>query len=169
MDLFEVFRTRRSVRAYKPDPVPQDKLDRILEAARLAPTAANRQPFIFYVIKDQAARTALKSAYNQAWFCEAPVIICACAEPAKAWRRMDGRNYADVDTTIAMDHLILAAAAEGLGTCWIGAFNPPAVKKVLNLPDGLDPIALTPLGYPVDDAPRPKDRKAISDFVRYID
>ena len=169
MDFFEVIRTRRSVRAYKPDPVPQDKLERILEAARLAPTAANRQPFTFLVIRDGATRAALKAAYGQPWFYEAPVIICACAEPAKAWRRNDGRNYADVDTAIAMDHLILAAAAEGLGTCWIGAFNPAALKKVLNLPNGLEPVAITPVGFPADAEPKPKTRKAISDLVRYVD
>ena len=168
MEFFDVVRSRKSVRAYKPDPVPQDKIERILEAARLAPTAANRQPFVFYVVQNKETRLALKAAYSQPWFCEAPVIICACAEPAKAWRRSDGRNYADVDTTIAMDHLILAAAAEGLGTCWIGAFNPAALKKVLNLPEGLDPIALTPVGFPADDAQKPKNRKAISDFVKFL-
>jgi nitroreductase len=167
MEFYEVIQTRRSVRAYKPDAVPQDKIDRILEAVRLAPTAANRQPFAFIVIRDEATRTALKAAYGQPWFYEAPVIICACAQPAAAWRRSDGRNYADVDTTIAMDHLILAATAEGLGTCWIGAFNPQALKEILKLPAGLDPIAMTPLGYPAD-APRAKSRKDIQDFVRYV-
>ena len=168
MEFYDVIRARRSVRAYKADPVPQDKLDRILDAVRLAPTAANRQPFTFFVIRDKATRAALKAAYGQPWFYEAPVIICACAEPGVAWKRSDGRNYADVDTTIAMDHLILAATAEGLGTCWIGAFNPEAVRKVLNLPNTLEPIAMTPLGFPTEAMGRPKDRKAISQFVRHL-
>ncbi len=167
MNFYELIQSRRSVRAYKPDPVPQEAIDRILEAVRLAPTAANRQPFVFLVIREEKTRHALKIAYNQPWFYEAPVIILACAKPGEAWRRTDGRNYADVDTTIALDHLILAATAEGLGTCWIGAFNPPALRKALNLTDDLDPIAMTPLGFPAD-SPKPKNRKPLHDLVRYL-
>jgi nitroreductase len=168
MEFYEVIRGRRSVRAYKADPVPQEKLDRILEAVRLAPTAANRQPFTFFVIKDKAVKAALKAAYGQPWFYEAPAIICACAETTEAWRRSDGRNYADVDTTIAMDHLILAATEEGLGTCWIGAFKPQVLRSILNLSEGQEPIAMTPLGYPAD-SPRPKTRKDLDKIVKFIE
>ncbi|MHC5035116.1 MAG: nitroreductase family protein, partial [Planctomycetota bacterium] len=128
MDFYEVVEQRRSVRAYRDDPVEEEKLERILNAARLAPTAANRQPMQFYVIRDAAMRASMLEAYSQKWFAEAPVIICACARPGEAWQRVDGKNYADVDVTIAMDHLILAATAEGLGTCWIGAFKPDRLR-----------------------------------------
>jgi len=167
MDFWRVVEERRSVRAYKPDPVPEETIRKILEAVRLAPTAANMQPFKFIVITKKEIREALKAAYGQEWFWSAPVIVCACARPGAAWKRMDGRNYADVDTTIAMDHLILAAAAEGLGSCWIGAFNPSELRRVLQLGDDLDPIAMTPLGYPADE-PKEKQRRSLDELVEFI-
>lgn len=164
MDFYEVVEQRRSVRAYRDDPVEEEKLERILNAARLAPTAANRQPMQFYVIRDAAMRASMLEAYSQKWFAEAPVIICACARPGEAWQRVDGKNYADVDVTIAMDHLILAATAEGLGTCWIGAFKPDRLRELLDLPPELEPVALTPVGYPAAQ-PAPTPRKALDEIV----
>ena len=167
MNLYDVITTRRSVRSYKPDPVDEKTLDRILDAALEAPSAANRQPWYFVVIRDEAVRRKLKEAYSQEWFWSAPVIICACGMPNKAWKRSDGKNYVDVDVAIAMDHLILAATAEGLGTCWIGAFRPDIVKEVLDLPDTIEPIAMTPLGYPADK-PKPTERKPRKETVRFM-
>lgn len=167
MDFFELVRTRRSIRAFKPDHVEDEKLNRILEAARLAPTAANRQPIYFVVVKDEKTKQALKDAYRQEWFYTAPVIICACSIPKQAWVRNDGKNYCEVDVAIAMDHLVLGAWTEGLGTCWIAAFKPAIVKDVLKLPEGIEPVALTPLGYP-KDVPSPTYRKAISDIFKII-
>ncbi len=89
----------------------------------------------------------LKRIYDRAWFVQAPVVICACAIPDKAWVRRDGKNYCDVDVAIAMEHLILAATDVGLGTCWIAAFDPAAAREVLGLPNSVEPIAFTPLGY----------------------
>jgi len=109
----------------------------------------------------------LEAAYGQAWFVNAPVIICVCSRPSQAWRRSDGKNYADVDATIAMDHLILAATAEGLGTCWIGAFKPEPVRRLLDVPADLEVLALTPLGYP-DESPEARPRKAPEDLVKYL-
>jgi len=169
MTFLELVNKRSSVREYGARPVPREVIEKCLEAARIAPSACNAQPFQFIVIHTKGREAELRRIYSASWFVQAPIVICACGIPGDSWCRQDGKNYCDIDVTIAMDHLILAATAEGLGTCWIGAFNPPAVRKVLNLPDGLDPIALTPLGYPLDDAQRPKNRKAISDFVRYID
>jgi len=165
MDFYEVLRTRRSIRKYKRAPVEEEKLERILEAVRIAPSAANFQPWHFIVVKDESVKHALKEAYGREWFTAAPVIVCACGEPAKAWVRRDGKSYVDVDVSIAFEHLILAAAAEGLGTCWIGAFDPAAVRKALGLPEGIEPIAMTPLGYP-DEAPRPFSRKSRDEIVR---
>ena len=167
MDFYDVIKQRRSVRGYRSTPVEQEKLARVLEAARLAPTAANRQPIQLYVIRKKELRRRLMEAYSQQWFADAPIIICACARPSEAWARMDGKSYADVDTTIAMDHLILAATAEGLGTCWIGAFNPERLREVLGIPTELEPVALTPLGYPAAE-PGATSRKPLDDICEYL-
>lgn len=166
MTLTEVIQKRYSVRAYKPDPVPNDVLQQVLEAARLAPTAVNKQPFQFIVIHTQGKKEELKRIYRGDFFSEAPIVICACAIPAQAWSRMDKKNYAIVDTVIAMDHLILKATELGLGTCWVAAFNPAAVRDVLGLPEDVEPVVFTPLGYPAD-TPKAKIRKPLSDLVRY--
>lgn len=166
MDFSKLVQERYSVRAYKADPVPEADLELILEAARLAPTAANRQPFQLIVIHTAGREQELKRIYGRDWFVRAPIVLCACSLPAKSWVRGDGKNYADVDVAIVMDHLILSAAAHGLGTCWIGAFNPDAAREVLGLPDGVEPIVFTPLGYPADQ-PRPKQRQPLGDLVRY--
>jgi nitroreductase len=164
MDFYQVLKIRRSIRKYKSTPVEPDKLDRILEAVRIAPSAANCQPWHFIVITDAAVRRSLAKAYPRDWFAAAPVVICACAEPEEAWVRMDKKNYADVDVTIAFEHLVLAAAAEGLATCWIAAFDPAELRKALGLPNGIEPLAITPVGYP-DEAPRAFVRKPLSEIV----
>lgn len=166
MEFHELVNARYSVRAYKPDAVEESKLQQVLEAARLAPTAANRQPFQIIVIRAAGREEELERVYPRDWFVQAPLVICACGLPAQSWVRQDGKNYNDVDVAIVMDHLILAAADLGLGTCWIGAFDPDAAREVLGLPDGVEPIAFTPLGYPADTA-RPKKRKPLDELVRY--
>jgi len=166
MDFSELIKERYSVRAYKPDPVEGDKLNQVLEAARLAPTAANRQPFQLVVIHTAGREAELQRIYRRKWFVDAPIVICACGIPERNWVRMDGKNYNYVDVAIVMDHLVLQAADLGLGTCWIAAFDPAAARQVLNLPDGVEPIAFTPLGYPADK-PRPKKRKLLDELVHY--
>jgi nitroreductase len=166
MEFTDLIQQRYSVRAYKPDPVEDDKLRQVLEAARLAPTACNRQPFQIVVIHTAGRQAELKRIYKANWFVQPPLVLCACGLPMQNWVRRDGKNYNDVDVTIAMDHLILAAANLGLGTCWIGAFDPAAAREVLGLPLEVEPLAFTPLGYPADQ-PKPKERKALSDLVRY--
>jgi len=166
MDFSDLSQQRYSARAYKPDPVEDEKLQRVLEAARLAPTAANRQPFQLIVIQTAGRQAELKRVYHREWFSQAPLVIGVCALPVAAWVRRDGKNYADVDATIAMDHLILAATDLGLGTCWVAAFDPVAAREVLQLPDGVEPIAFTPLGYPADQ-PKRKERKPLAELVRY--
>jgi nitroreductase len=166
VEFFEVIQKRYSVRAYKATPVEKDKVQKVLEAARLAPTAANKQPFQVLVIGTKGHEAELKRIYDRDWFVQAPLVICACAVTSEAWTRRDGKNYADVDTTIALDHLILAAADLGLGTCWIGAFDPAAAREVLRLPVGVEPLALTPLGYPADEW-RPKNYDLKEDRMKY--
>lgn len=166
MDFQELIAKRYSVRAYRPDPVGEEKLLQVLEAARLAPTAHNNQPFQFIVLRTAGREEELKRIYKRDWLCQAPLVIVACAVAAEAWLRMDNKNYGEVDTTIAMDHLILAAAGLGLGTCWIAAFDPQALREILGLPAGVEPVAMTPLGYPADQ-PQAKKRKPLSELVRY--
>ena len=164
LDLAE---TRRSVRAYKPDPVPEPLLRDILDTARLAPSACNRQPWRFVVLRGPAAIRRLAPAYSRDWFLSAPVAIAVCVSPAEGWvRPYDARSYAFVDGAIAMDHLTLAAAAAGLGTCWIGAFDPAAAASVLALPDGWEIVAMTPLGYPSpESAPRVRSRNPLGQSI----
>jgi len=166
MDFLELARNRYSCRAYRPDPVEDNKLKAVLEAAQLAPTACNLQPFQLIVIHTKGREADLRRIYSSAWLAGAPIVICACGIPAESWQRRDGKNYCDTDVTIALDHLILAAASLGLGTCWLGAFNPEAAREVLGLPAGVEPIAMTPLGYPAD-SPGKKSRKPLKEIVRY--
>ena len=167
MNFQELAKKRYSVRAYKPDPVEEDKLSRVLEAARLAPTAANRQAFRIIIIRTEEHRDDLRRVYGRDWFVQAPLVLCVCAVPSEAWvRKADGWNSAEVDATIVMTHIVLAAAEEGLGTCWIAAFNPSAARELLSLPLDVVPSAFTPLGYPADSA-SPKERLPLADLVRH--
>lgn len=164
MDFKDLIRARYSCREYRNDPVEEEKLVVVLEAARLAPTAANRQAFKLYVIPTIQRRKMLHRLYSREWFTEAPLVIGIAGEPGRNWVRSDGRNYVDVDCAIVMDHLILQAADLGLGTCWIGAFDPTVARELLQLPVEWDPIAFTPLGYPADTI-RPKSRKTSEELV----
>lgn len=166
MGFLELVGKRYSVRGYGPDPVQEEDLQQILEAACLAPTAANRQPFRLIVIPTAGREVELRRIYNREWFVQAPLVICACGIPAEGWTRMDGKSYIYVDVAIVMDHLILAAADLGLGTCWIADFDPAAAREVLGLPDSVEPVAFTPLGHPAVPI-RGKRRKALSELVRH--
>jgi nitroreductase len=166
VDVFEAIGARYSVRGYKPDPVSDELLHQVLEAARQAPTAANKQPFRIVVIHTEGREEELARVYGRKWLVQAPLVIVFIAVPGEAWRRMDDKPYDEVDATIAMDHLVLAATAVGLGTCWIAAFDPAAVREVLGLPDDVEPIALTPLGYPDRDRAA-TDRRPLDELVRY--
>jgi nitroreductase len=164
MDFERLVQTRYSTRAYQDRPVEDEKMHLVLEAARLAPTAANKQPFRLIVVTDPTVRSDMKAAYNRQWFYTAPVIILAAGVPSENWVRADGRNYNDVDVAIVMDHLTLQAADLGLGTCWIADFDADATRDVLHLPDHVEPVILTPLGYPADE-PRAKRRKDLELLV----
>jgi nitroreductase len=166
MDVFEAIEKRYSVRGYKPDPVEDDKLRQVLEAARQAPTAANRQPFRMLVVHTAGREEELARVYGRRWLTQAPLVVAFVAVPGEAWRRMDDKPYDEVDATIAMDHFVLAATALGLGTCWIAAFDPAAAREVFGLPDDVEPVALTPLGYPDKDR-AVTSRRLLEELVRY--
>ena len=158
---------RRSVRAYKPDAVPEELLQTALEAGRLAPSACNKQPWRFIVVRSETVRRALGAAYAREWFWKAPLVVAVCVLPKEAWTRShDGKNYAMVDGALAMDHLQLAAAELGLGTCWIAAFDPAAAREILGLPDGAEIVGMTPLGFPdVEANPRVRSRRPLGEMV----
>ncbi len=166
MHFIELATKRYSVRSYKAEPVEDDKLQLVLQSARLAPTAANRQAFRLIVTPTRNRESELLRIYSRPWFVQAPLVICICAIPDDAWVRLDGKNYSDVDAAIVMDHLVLAATDVGLGTCWIAAFDPVAAREVLGVPKQVNPIAFTPLGYPADQSPA-KRRRNLDDLVKY--
>lgn len=147
MQFSDVIKSRHSIRAYKSTEVEEEKLDQILEAARIAPTAANKQAFKVFVVKTAGRQDELRKIYNRDWFVKAPIILGVCSIPEKSWKHAKGKNYGDVDAAIVMEHMILAATDLGLGTCWIAAFDYNGAREVLGLEDGLEPIAFTPLGY----------------------
>ena len=150
MEFEQLIRSRYSVRAYKSDPVSDQVLAKVLEAGRLAPTAANRQAFRIVVIHTAGRQKELKRIYGRAWFVQAPIVLGVCTLTDSCWVRGDGKSYGEVDAAIVMDHLILAAADQGLGSCWIGAFDARAAREILGLPDSAEPVAFTPIGYPAD-------------------
>ena len=167
MEYSELIAARYSVRAYRPDPVEDEKLKAVLEAARLAPTAANRQPFQLVVMHTAGREKEIGKIYRRPWFVQAPLVIGVCAISSLAWvRESDRFNARLIDAAIVADHLILAAADLGLGTCWVAAFNVDAARSVMGLPDEAEPVIFTPLGYPADQ-PGPKTRKLLSELVRY--
>jgi nitroreductase len=166
MEFEQLIRMRWSVRAYKRDPIPDEVFAKVLEAARLAPTAANRQAFRILVIPTPGREQDLKRIYARPWFTQAPVVIAVCALTDRCWVRADGKSYCDVDAAIVMDHLILAAADLGLGSCWVGAFDAGAARQVLKLPESVEPIAFTPLGYS-DERPVEKKRRPVEALVTY--
>ncbi len=167
MEYSELIAARYSVRAYRPDPVEDEKLEAVLEAARLAPTAANRQPFQLVVMHTAGREKEIGKIYRRPWFVQAPLVIGVCAISSLAWvRESDRFNARLIDAAIVADHLILAAADLGLGTCWVAAFNVDAARSVMGLPDEAEPVIFTPLGYPADQ-PGPKTRKPLSELVRY--
>jgi len=164
MNVLEAIRTRRSVRSYDGRAIPAEVLERMKAALRWAPSACNFQPWHFVLVSDGKLRKKLAAACrNQAWMAEAPVIVVGCGMPAGAFQKMGGAGCSvDVDLAIAIDHLTLAAAAEGLGTCWIGAFDEQAVKELLGVPKAVKVVALTPLGYPASAdllCPSPESRR----------
>lgn len=159
MSVLEVIRKRRSIRAYKPEPVKDEHLKLLLEAARLAPSAGNRQPWRFIVVRDpELKKRVAEAAAKQMFIADAGVIIVAVADPTASPR------WHDKDVMIAMEHLILAATELGYGTCWIGAFDEARIKSLLKIPEQHRVIALTPVGVPAE-APPPRPRKSLDEIT----
>lgn len=166
MDVFEAINNRRSIRKYKDTAIEADKLDKILEAARISPSAGNRQEWKFIVVKDEETRGKLVNATNgQSFVGEAPVTIVACSTESE--RIMPCGQYAyPIDLSIAVSFMILEAMELGLGTCWLGAYSEEEVKKVLDIPEEIRVPAVFTLGYP-DENPDPRPRKKLDQIISY--
>lgn len=149
MRLKNLIESRYSVRAYLPNVVEREKIDYILECARLSPSACNFQPWRFYIITDPALKQKVEESYNREWFKSAPMHIIVCKDTSTSWKRTatDGKDFSDVDAAIAAEHICLAAAEQGLGTCWICNFNPNILNRALDLPPHIEAIAIVPIGY----------------------
>jgi nitroreductase len=164
MDVFDAISQRSSVRAYKATDVEEHKLKKILEAARLSPSASNRQEWKFIVVKNKETKKKLaKAAFGQSFIGEAPVVIVACGTEAKAIMACGQPAYT-VDVSIACAFMILQAYELGLGTCWIGAFKEDETKKILNIPEHVRVVAVIPLGYP-NQPPSQKFRNSLDQIV----
>ena len=165
MNIYQAIEERRSIRKYKSQPIPPEKLNRVLKVIPKAPTAANKQSFKFLVIKKP--KNLLKGVVRQEWALEAPIIIIAFAIEEEAWtRKEDQHNYAWVDVAIAFDHLTLAATAENLATCWIAANDPKRIVEALAVPPHWTYVALTPIGYPAEDQEAP-EKKTLQEVVTH--
>ncbi|HEX2959202.1 MAG TPA: nitroreductase family protein [Chitinispirillaceae bacterium] len=168
MGILDIISARRSVRSYTSEQISDELLYKVLNAGRLAPSACNYQSWQFIVIKEREHRLRLSKVYNREWFYNAPVILCVCCNRNESWHRKDGKDFGDIDIAITVDHITLAAQEEGLGTCWIGNFDPVAARELLQLPAHIDPIVFTPLGFPQQgDHVAPKNRKKIEDILHF--
>ena len=172
MNLKKLIEQRYSARAYLSQPIEKDKIEYILECARLSPSACNLQPWKFYVVTDKSILSRVHESYNRDWFKTAPMCIVVCEDISASWKRSntDNKDHADIDAAIASEHICLAAHEIGLGTCWICNFLPDVLSNALNLSDNLKPVAIFPLGY-IDEGksvPAQKKRKAQSDIVEWI-
>jgi nitroreductase len=166
MDVFTAIRQRRSVRAYKAVEVEEEKLKKILEAARLSPSASNRQEWKFIVVRNAETKKKLaKAAFGQSFIGEAPVVLVGCGTESKAIMACGQPAYT-VDVSIACSFMILQAHELGMGTCWIGAFKEDEVKKILKIPDFVRVVAMIPLGYP-DEDPSQRSRKGLDQIISF--
>jgi nitroreductase len=168
MDFYDVVKNRKSIRAYKDEPIEKDALKRIGEAVNLAPSACNIQPWSFRIIMNREIRESISSCYKNEWLKKAPAIIVALGNRDAAWKRLDGSSIINVDLGIAMEHLVLAAAAEGLGTCWICAYDVSRMNSVLGILPPWEVLAISPLGKAAEN-PEPRKRKALPDVFRIIE
>lgn len=171
MKFIELATARKSVRQYLQKEVEPEKLDYIMECARLAPSAANFQPWFFYVVKSQDVKNMLYDCYPKKWFISnpSPLYIVACGDTSQSWKReYDGKDHKDIDVAIAFEHICLAATEQGLGTCWICDFDASKLKAMMNLPENLYPIAITPVGYPISQQPNTPLRKTQEEIISII-
>lgn len=168
-DFLQLVTDRYSCRSFSDMAVSREVILEVIEAARLAPSACNKQPWAFIVIDDLAEREVVIECYNREWIKSAQAFIVACGRNSEAWHRgADNKDHTDIDVSIAIEHICLAATAAGLGSCWVCNFDMKRLREGLNIPEELTPIAIIPLGYPAKDVTTPvKNRKTIEDIVKW--
>ena len=168
MDLMEAIKTRRSIRKFRETPVPENLLKEVLNAARLAPSADNAQPWKIIVVRDEQMKQKVTQACNgQKFLVQAPIVLVVCGIPEDAFQTVGGYMSSHViDASIALDHVTLAAHSLGLGTCWVAWFKEEKVKDILGIPEDVRVVALTPLGYP-DESPERPSRKNLEELIAY--
>ena len=168
MSVLELMKRRCSVRRFKTRPVERETIERVLEAARVAPSACNKQPWRFVVVRDKAVQRRISAR----WADVAPVLIVAVVDHAHSWHRQDGKDHGDVDIAIAVDHMTLMAEDLGLGTCWVCAFDAAGCGQVLGLGPEEEAVVLLPIGYPAEHTSPDRhatQRKPLSDIVTWVD
>ena len=171
MDFTKVIGGRESIRSYDPTkPIDKAVLERILDAGRIAPSAANRQPWRFLLISSRDMLVQVRRSYQKPWFQDAPHVLVVAGRTGEAWARKDGWNSIETDLTIAMDHMVLAAENEGVGTCWVADFELAVLRSALGLSSEDRVYAITPLGYPRPGFAKKgqRQRKALADVVKYL-
>jgi nitroreductase len=167
-NFLELVKARYSSRAYSDRKVEPEKVEYLLECARLAPSAVNLQPWHFIVVESEEKRTRLPECYKREWLREAPLFIVVCADKSQSWkRRKDGHDHADIDAAIATEHICLAATEQGLGSCWVCNFDVDLCSEILDIQGDLYPVAIIPIGY-ANDEPTEKKRKEFGDVVSRI-
>ncbi len=170
MNTLELIRKRCSIRKYLSVPVEQDKMDYILEAARMAPSAVNYQPWYFLVITEKEGKDKLIECYPREWIKSAPAFIVVCGDHSQSWKRSsDNKDHLDIDSGIAITHICLAATEKELGTCIVCHFDTTLLHSHFNLPETVEPIAVIPIGYPAEPdlfEKTPKKRKSLEEIVR---
>ncbi len=168
MEFVDVIMKRRSIRGYKPDPISNEDLKFLLEAARLAPSWKNQQCWEYIIVKNEKRRIKIAESRPESkdWISQAPVIIVACAQPQNSGH-MGDKDYYMTDIGISFEHLILAASDRGLGTCWVGEFDEKMVKEILDIPANVRVVAFTPVGYPAKEKGEIHRRKPLQEFCYY--
>ncbi|MEM2337995.1 MAG: nitroreductase family protein [Candidatus Bathyarchaeia archaeon] len=170
MDVFEVIKGRRSIRAFQEADVPKEIVEKLIEAAMWAPSAGNIQPWEFVIVRNSETKRRLaEAALGQSFIEEAPVVIVVCADEERSARGYGTRGrtlYCIQDTAAAIQNIHLAAYSLGLGTCWVGAFREDEARKILGIPEGLRPVAIIPVGYPAE-SPQPRSRRPLKQIIHY--
>lgn len=165
MNFLELVKARYSVRAYEQRAIEAEKLEYVMECTRLAPSAVNLQPWKFYVVTKPEDCAKIRQCYHRDWFNQAPMYIIACSNHDEAWkrRRSEPKDHADIDISIAVEHLCLAAAEVGLGTCWVCNFDVEQCRALFGIASPYEPVALIPIGYPADEQTTEKNRKPMNE------
>jgi len=165
MNLLDLVKSRYSCRSYQPASVEPAKLDYIMECVRLAPSAVNKQPWRFRIVSSDEDKAKLQRCYARTWFNSAPMYIIASLVHDEEWVRSDGKAHGNIDVAIAVEHLCLAAAEQGLGTCWVCNFDALLCSQLFSYAEGEEPVVLIPIGYPADEA-KPKNRKEMNEILK---